>query len=224
MTSHPAIHRIAWDSEVFGCDCHEISVPEESALRAASQMPGHYTIKVGALTDKAVLQRHGFYYVDTLLEPHCHREQFIGHRDNLARCTQDESIDDLLVICEGAFEHGRFHRDFNLPRTKADLRYNNWLRQMHAAGDAFGLRYGGELAGFIAVSGNRLALHAMAPAYRGRGLAKYLWTAVCQKLFSHGHNALCSSISATNLAAANLYGSMGFRFRHSLDVYHRWTE
>ena len=75
----------------------------------------------------------------------------------------------------------------------------------------------------VAVAGNRLVLHAMAPAFRGRGLAKYLWTALVDTLFAHGHDEVSSSISAANIAAANLYQSLGFRWRHPVDVYHRWT-
>lgn len=220
---HPAIRRVEWDSAAFGRDCYEVTAPEEAALREAAVQPGHYAIKVDPLADKAALHRHGFYYVDTLLEPHCARERFAGQRDGRMACTRDERLEDLLAICHGAFEHGRFHRDFNLPRAGADLRYDNWLRQVHAAGDAYGLRYDGALAGFVAVTGNRLVLHAMAPAFRGRGLARCLWTAVIDGLFAQGHAEVSSSISAANLAAVNLYQSLGFRLRHPLDVYHRWT-
>jgi ribosomal protein S18 acetylase RimI-like enzyme len=220
---HPAIRRVEWDSAAFARDCYEITAVDEAALREAAARPGHYAIKVEPLDDKAALHRHGFYYVDTLLEPYCRREDFAGHRDARARCSRDEALDELLAICHGAFVHGRFHRDFNLPRAGADLRYDNWLRQVHAAGGAWGLRYDGALAGFVAAMGERLVLHALAPPFRGRGLAKYLWTALIDALFAQGHAEVSSSISAANLAAANLYQSLGFRWRHPVDVYHRCT-
>lgn len=220
---HPAIRRVEWDSAAFGRDCYEITAAAEDALREAAATPGHYALKLDPLADKAALQRYGFYYVDTLLEPHGRRADFIAHRDAKAACTRGENIEDLLAICHGAFEHGRFHRDFNLPRAGADLRYDNWLRQVHAAGDAWGLRYDGVLAGFIAVMDNRLVLHAMAAPFRGRGLAKYLWTTVCEALFTQGHAELCSSVSAANIAVIRLYQTLGFRLRHPVDVYHRWT-
>ena len=53
------------------------------------------------------------------------------------------------------------------------------------------------------------------------GIAKYLWGAVCADLVRHGARELTSSISATNLAALNLYVALGFRFRNPVDVYHR---
>lgn len=220
---HPAIRRVEWDSAAFGRDCYEIVALEEDALREASVRTGHYSIKVEPVASKALLHQYGFYYCDTLLEPCCTRERYLGHRDSRAGCSRDVALDDLLPICHGAFEHGRFHRDFNLPREQADLRYDHWLRQMHEAGSAYGLYFDGRLAGFIAVDGNRLVLHAMAREYRGRGLAKFLWTAVCDELYAQGHAELCSSISASNIAATNLYQTLGFRLRHPVDVYHRWT-
>lgn len=220
---HPAIRRVEWDSIAFGRDCYEITALEEQALHAAATRPGHYSIKIEPLVSKALLHQYGFYYCDTLIEPHCQRDHFHGYHDPRARCSRDATLDDLLAICHGAFEHGRFHRDFNLPRAQADLRYDNWLRQVHAAGKAYGLYFDGQLAGFMAVDGSRLVLHAMAPQFRGRGLAKFLWTAVCDELYAQGQLEISSSISAANLAAANLYLTLGFRLQHPVDVYHRMT-
>lgn len=221
---HPAIRRVEWDSAAFGRDCFEITALEEDALREATARPGHYAIKVEPLVPKALLHQHGFYYCDTLIEPHCARERFQGHHDPRARCSRATVLDELLAICHGAFEHGRFHRDFKLPRARADLRYDNWLRQVHAAGSAYGLYFDEQLAGFMAVDGGRLVLHAMAPQFRGHGLAKFLWTAVCDELYAAGQTEISSSISAANVAAANLYLTLGFRLRRPVDVYHRMTE
>lgn len=217
---HPAIRRIEWDSAAFERDCYEITEYSEAALRVAAEKSGHYTIKVDPLKSKALLHKYGFYYCDTLVEPHCPRGSFVPHYSDGAGFARGTALDDLLAICHGAFEYGRFHRDFNLPRAQADLRYDNWLRQLHASGNTYGLTYEGELAGFIAVDGPRLVLHAMAQRFRGYGLARYLWTAVCEDLY-RSHAELSSSISAVNVAAANLYRTLGFRLRHPVDVYHR---
>jgi L-amino acid N-acyltransferase YncA len=221
---HPAIRRVEWDSVAFGRDCYEITVPEEEALREAAAVPGHYSVKVEPLASKTLLHQYGFYYCDTLIEPHCPRERFQGHHDLRVRCSRAAALEELLAICHGAFEHGRFHRDFNLPRANADLRYDNWLRQVHAAGGSYGLYFEDQLAGFMAVDGGRLVLHAMATSFRGRGLAKFLWTAVCDELYAQGHLEISSSISAANIAAANLYLTLGFRLQHPVDVYHRMTK
>jgi ribosomal protein S18 acetylase RimI-like enzyme len=81
--------------------------------------------------------------------------------------------------------------------------------------------YRNELAGFLGFAGNRIVLNASSGKYRGKGLGKYLWSAACGELFSHGYGEIVSSISASNMPALNLYASLGFRFRNPLDVYHR---
>ena len=66
----------------------------------------------------------------------------------------------------------------------------------------------------------KLALHAVAESHRGRGLARHLWTALCETLFAAGTQQVSSSISVANLAAVNLYAALGFKFRKPKDVYH----
>jgi GNAT superfamily N-acetyltransferase len=213
-----------WDTAAFGIHTAEVVEYSEAALREAVQTPGHYTIKVDPLADKRLLHTHGFYYCDTLIEPYCAaaRLKRIAHPD--ATISKQAEWESLRAICHGAFAHGRFHRDFYLDKARADLRYDNWLQQLHAKNAVYGLYWRDELAGFIAYADNNLLLHAVAEAYRGKGLAKYWWSAVGAGLLDGGHAEVKSSISAANLAVLNLYASLGFSFRHPLDVYHRLVE
>ena len=64
-------------------------------------------------------------------------------------------------------------------------------------------------------------LHALGDGHRGRGYARYLWSAVCADLAQKGEREITSSVSAANTAALGLYATLGFRFRNPLDVYHR---
>jgi GNAT superfamily N-acetyltransferase len=219
-TSEVLIRETPWDSAAFGLSTFELLDVSEEALELACQ-PGHYTAKVDPLISTELLQQYGFYYCDTLIEPYCRRERFISFDNQEAVISQDTSIDAIVDICHGIFSHGRFHRDFNLAGGLADLRYDNWIKQLHGEGQVYGLFYGGELAGFIGFSGNKLVLHAVSETFKGKGLAKYLWSAACNQLFNLGHEELVSSVSAANLAVVNLYVSLGFRFRNAIDVYHK---
>lgn len=212
-----------WDTAVFGIDAYEITELSREALELAACTPGHYTVRMDPLAPKQLLQNNGFYYCDTLVEPHCSPLRFNAFIDGEAGLARDVGLEPLLAICHGAFAHGRFHRDFNLPPALADQRYDRWLAQLHAAGQVYGLIYRGELAGFIAANGGSLVLHALSGALRGKGLAKYLWTPVCRDLFAQGYRELTSSVSAANLAVVNLYATLGFRFRNPVDIYHRLT-
>lgn len=214
---------IPWDQKAFGVPVFEIEEPSAEALARASANPGHYTVKVDPLAPLDVRRRiheAGFFYTDTLIEPWCAAAAFAPqpHPDVSAR--RGPPLEPLLEMTAGAYAHGRFHRDFTIPAEKADLRYHNWLRELHAAGGAIGLHVRDELAAYFATSGNKACLHAVAPAYRGKGLGKHLWSAAYALLFSEGHAEVRSSISAGNLAILNLYASLGFRFRNARDVYH----
>jgi GNAT superfamily N-acetyltransferase len=215
---------VPWDNAAFGIAAFEIASPSRETLEIAMKMPGHYTVRVHPLTSKRCLHECGFYYCDTLIEPYCSEERFVPFDDMEAIASDNVTLESLLGICHGAFSHGRFHRDFNLTRNQADQRYDNWLAQLHGDGKAHGLLYGGELAGFIAMDGYKLVLHALSESIRGRGLAKYLWTPVCRKMFEAGHAEVTSSISASNLAVVNLYARLGFGFRNPVDIYHRLTQ
>lgn len=210
-----------WDTAALGIDCYELSEASAEALELLRQVPGHYTVKVAPQASTRLLHEHRFYYCDTLIEPHCTSDRFIAHPDAAAAVTRETQLDTLLAICHGAFTHGRFHRDFLVERSRADDRYDRWLAQLHAEGRVYGLLHAGELAGFVAVIGGRLVLHALAGPFRGLGLAAGLWTPVCREVYASGEREITSSISATNLAVLNLYASLGFRFRNAMDVYHR---
>lgn len=218
------IHESAWDQKVFGFPCYEIHGFTPESGQWAQQHLGHYTTRVSPLANKQLLEQYGFYYCDTLIEPFCPKEQFVAHQNNRASLSKAAALEDLLQISNQAFIFGRFHKDFNLSKTLADQRYDNWLEQLYNEGKVIGLHFDEKLAGFIAVDNSHLVLHAMHSEFRGQGIAKFLWSSVCTNLFASGIDEISSSISATNLAAVNLYSSLGFKFRNAKDIYHRLTK
>ncbi|MDP2751112.1 MAG: hypothetical protein Q8O31_00680, partial [Rhodocyclaceae bacterium] len=147
MTLPEIFNKSPWDSDVFGVDAYEITEASRETLELAARIPGHYTVRVAPLASKRLLQDHGFYYCDTLVEPRCAPERFIAFDDNDVTVSRDVGLEELLAICHGAFCHGRFHRDFNMDAALADRRYDRWLVQLHAAGQVYGLSYRSELAG-----------------------------------------------------------------------------
>ncbi|MBI5436577.1 MAG: GNAT family N-acetyltransferase [Nitrosomonadales bacterium] len=217
----PLIKPTPWDTAAFGMPTWELTEYSDAALRQAVQTAGHHTIRVDALADNRLLYEYGFYYCDTLIEPYCNAERLRAAQHPEASISKEIDAEQAMMICHGAFAHGRFHRDFNVPKAAADLRYDNWLKQLLEAQQVYGLYWQGVLAGFIGHSGNGLILHALSGEYSGRGLAKYWWSAVCNELFGAGCAEVKSSISAANVAALTLYSSLGFSFRNPVCIYHR---
>jgi hypothetical protein len=221
MSQIPLIKATPWDTVAFGIPTWELLEYSAVALKQAIRTPGHHSLKVDPLADKRLLHEYGFYYCDTLIEPYCKLARLrVAHHPD-ATISKEADAEQALAICHGAFAHGRFHRDFNLAKSAADLRYGNWLRQLLQAKNVYGLYWQGKLAGFIGYSGNGLVLHALAEQYRGKGLSKYWWSAVCCELLANGHEKIISSISATNLPVLKLYASLGFSFNNPQDIYHR---
>jgi len=212
-----------WDSQILGMPSFEVVTMNATSLQASCVQLGHYTVKVNPLSDKSLLNEYGYYYTDTLIEPCCSRQQFQPQHHAKVSIIEQPELNPLLSMCEHSFLHGRFHRDFNVSATQADQRYKQWLTQLYDEGCVLGLCYNGVLAGFIAYREGSFLLHTIAPEFRGQGLAKYFWTCAIEYLFDTGCEKISSSISASNLAVLNLYTSLGFRFRHSIDVYHRVT-
>lgn len=192
-------------------------------MKKALKLKGHFTVRVDPLSSKKFLHEYGFYYCDTLIEPYCRQSDFKYCKHDDVKLSRSANIEDLVAISHGAF-YGRFHRDFNIDKRLADLRYDTWLRQLYDAGNVFSIMFDNVVAAFFGYSANKIVLHAMAKKYRGKGLAKYLWSAACKELFAMGHGEIASSISISNIPAVNLYRSLGFKFRNPLDVYHRFIK
>ena len=214
------IVKTPWDSKVFGMPTYEIRTLSKKVMEQAIKLCGHFTVKVDPSSSKKLLHDPDFYYCDTLIEPCCTPDRFTPFKHEKASISRDASLDDLIAVSHGAF-YGRFHRDFNIDKKLADLRYDAWLKELYNEGEVFGLLFDNELAGFWGLSENRIRLHAVDKKYRNRKLAKYLWTPACEELFKKGHKEISSSVSTLNPAVLNLYSSLGFKFRNPLDVYHR---
>src|SRR5262245_17636038 len=143
------IERTPWDCAALGYDAFELAHAGQEALTQV-KAPGHYTVKIDPLESKLDLHRNGFYYCDTLIEPYCAASEVQRYSDAAAKINRRPALEPLLEICRSAFRHGRFHRDFNVERRVANLRYENWLRTLHSADKVFGLAWNGATAGFIA--------------------------------------------------------------------------
>ncbi len=210
-----------WDSRVFGIDTYEIKSISENELKKALSVPGHYTIRVEPLSSKEILNKYGFYYCDTLIEPYCTHDNFVFFENKKASLRQDVDIENAISVIKGSFLYSRFRRDFNLDNQLSDMRYEQWLREIYSSGNLLTLVFDEKFAGFFGYTGGRIELHALADEFRGKGVSKYLWSAACEELFKNGCSEITSSISAANVPVLNLYCSLGFRFRNPKDIYHK---
>lgn len=211
---------IPWDTKAFEVNCYEVSSLELHRLEELKKTTGHFTLRLNPLISAMQIQEFGFRYADTLLVPVCDQKSFVAHPHSEVSINKNVNFSEVSNIATNAFLHGRYHRDASIPLHLAEKRYQNWLSDLNAAGKVVGIEYQGRLAAFIAIEGSKLILHAVHSELRGQGLAKYLWTPVCEDLFKKGFTTVESSISAANLAVVNLYARLGFTMKSAQDIYH----
>jgi GNAT superfamily N-acetyltransferase len=210
-----------WDSKVFAFECFELRGWKGESLEVAHLKAGHYTLKCAPLESKQELISAGFYYADTLIRPEAPRDQLKLFQKEGLEVVLSALSPEIEVLGRNSFEHGRFHKDPHMKPQAADQRYLNWMRDLAAASKLYLVSYSGKLAAFVCAEGGHLVLHAVAQEFRGKGLAKYLWSAVLRELYKNKEiEVFSSSVSASNLAALNLYASLGFSFKGAQEVWH----
>lgn len=210
-----------WDKRTFKIDTYELTDSNEEALKETDDIEGHFTLKVDPLKNPKQIIEHGFYYMDSLTEPVCQKEDLNVFKRDKISLTQEYNKTDILQIAEDAFMHGRFHRDFNVPNSLADTRYMRWVEDLMAEQNIYSLLYDHELAGFYGFNHDKVLLLGIKKEFQGQGLAKPFTSIGCKKQFDQGFSTLYTSISAANVASLNLFSALGFKLKQTKDVYHK---
>ncbi|UOQ44022.1 GNAT family N-acetyltransferase [Halobacillus salinarum] len=210
-----------WDKRTFHLPTFELTSDKEEALQQTIHKEGHFTLKTDPLTPKEPLRKYGFYYVDTLLEPRCRKEDFLITKRDGTAIAREGSPERAMQIAEQVFVHGRFHRDEQVPSELANLRYKRWLGDLIEQNQIYYLYAYDQSAGFVGYSENKILLLGLDPAFQGKGLAKPFLSLACAKLLESGVEELITSVSAINLASLNLFQTAGFHLVNSIDVYHK---
>src|SRR5699024_10051383 len=154
----------------------------------------------------------------SLIEPVCKKNDFQFFENNKVSLSQDYQKKEILQIAKDTFIHGRFHRDFNVPNSLADIRYMRWVEDLMEETNLFALLYNGELDGF---DEDKVLLLDIKNEFLVMALAKHFTSLGCKKQFEQVYSSLYTSISAANVASLNLFYSLGFKLKKTLDVYHK---
>ena len=220
MTNY--LEETPWDKRNFHIDTYQLTAATEDALKQTNEVEGHFTLKIDPLESTENLKKYGFYYVDTLTEPVCKRENLQIYQQEGISLSHDYVREDILEIAKESFKGGRFHRDFNIPDFMADRRYMNWVSDLIEKDLIFALNYHGKLAGFYAYEGDKVLLLGIKEQFRSKGLTKAFTSQSCKDQFEREEtDTLITSISPSNLPSLNLFLSLGFKLKNTIDVYHK---
>lgn len=210
-----------WDKRTFKIDTYELMDSDKKALNETTNVNGHFTLKVDPLENPKDILNSGFYYMDSLIEPVCKKNDFKIFDNKKISLSQNYQKSEILQIAKETFIHGRFHRDFNVPNSLADIRYMRWVDDLINENNLYALIYDGKLAGFYGFDQDKVLLLGIKKDFQGMGLAKPFTSMGCKKQFEQGYSSLYTSISAANVASLNLFYSLGFKSKKTLDVYHK---
>jgi hypothetical protein len=248
---------IPWETRNLGLPSFRVSAdflraPDPPALRAGLDAAGRagpfFAQARVPKTEHAALpalQRLGFYFVESTLEPF----SVLSRNEVLTRFRADPSasvprrfrldelaMDDLRrddpgevgqmqALVRDVFADDRFHLDPNCDPAAADARFSHWTADLLAdPGVTYvALRRRGELIGLGARRGEDAILGGFTRAHAGSGLGEYFWLTFFERAHQSGVPRIQTVISANNTSVLNLYARIGFQFRHPATTLHYWS-
>jgi GNAT superfamily N-acetyltransferase len=173
------------------------------------------------LQESMFLERHGFRFIEMVLHPSLAGLQARSIKEDSLSVSRAavEDLPRLQGIAERAFGHERYHVDPRVDRSRADLRYANWVRGSldDERQNLFKVMDGHDVVGlFITENKNSSDVYwhltAVSPDFQGRGYGRRAWNAMLRLHQSEGCDRVTTTISARNVAVLRLYGQMGFDF------------
>lgn len=141
----------------------------------------------------------------------------------------NEVTERLLQLTFESGAESRFYKDPNFGKVNFEKLYTAWIEKSvsHELADhVFGVIISNQLAGFatIAFKNNtsQIGLIAVNKEFRGQGIAKSLIEHCVLKALEVGCMPIKVVTQAHNVAACNLYKSVGFIEVSSLPLFHLW--
>src|SRR4051812_6960931 len=105
MPADALIEPTPWDARALGIDTFEVKRVTPAAMALVARTPGHHSAKVDPLSSKRLLEESGFYYCDTLIEPHCAPADLVEHPAAGVVVSRDVALDRVMALCHGAFAY-----------------------------------------------------------------------------------------------------------------------
>jgi ribosomal protein S18 acetylase RimI-like enzyme len=149
------------------------------------------------------------------------------------RRVRPDDADAVAAVARASFRGygGHYHADPRLDRAACDEVYVSWAHRScvsrEAADEVLIADDGGAILGFLSLRRNSAeegdgALFAVAPAARGRGIARALLLRALEWCREQGMQRMVISTQVTNVAVQKVWTRAGFEPHHALLTFHRW--
>jgi RimJ/RimL family protein N-acetyltransferase len=240
---------IPWDSDIFGFPFYQLTISEMSEGLAESlpellnflceqgedkclvctKIPSHEVTKMRTLVE------HGFYPIETMVEPYRDLRSFSGTRRFERLSLRLATVADkpqLFSIARSAFSMDRYHLDPNLPDDRASYRYEFWLENGMKSGDhvwVYRDSTDDRLVGFchlreIDKGVVDFSLAAIEPKFQKSGFGVMMYSECLMECKKMGYAEIVTRISLNNIAVLNIYAHLGFLFRQPTVTFHCYAD
>jgi ribosomal protein S18 acetylase RimI-like enzyme len=192
-----------------------------------------------------LLQRHGFYWVESTLCPFSNlnkntslqafradASQFLPrfyHSQELSffRVSKTDAPlqEAVRKLAYASFSNDRFHHDPYCSEDMANQRFAFWISDLWADNDTIShvLARKEVPIGFVVSKDSDLILGGFAHG-AGRGLGNYLFLAALDDLSRSGISYVQTLVSTHNIASLNWHARLGFQFRAPAVTMHFWGD
>lgn len=223
------VHTLDWDSLVFGYPVGRLDVegsPDEAVIRELLENDDHRLVYV--FSDRPL---NGLVPVDIKLTyalplpcnyppPALHRIEPWG----------TDLTDEMRALAKLSGEYSRFRTDPRFTGNEFDTLYDLWIANSisrRMAEEVFVSMHGPDIMGFISLEREdgqtiRIGLAAVAPRFRGRGVAKALVGHAVDYAIGQGYTTFTVVTQKSNVPARALYEGAGFRLVMEQYIYHCW--
>jgi len=229
------ITALPWDSNFFNLSVGQSNLTDDTELNAFKTEFENSTFDVVYVTagseniQKKIVDIWGIAPIE-------HKRTYaLAEYTSPATATKHEIVEIDQVtesLLQLTFESGvesRFYKDPNFGKTKFEKLYTAWIEKSvnHELADhVLGVFISNQLAGFVTLSfkntTSQIGLIAVSKDFRGQGIAKSLIEHCLLKALENGYMPMKIVTQAHNVAACNLYKSMGFVEISSVPLFHFW--
>ncbi|MDI6046667.1 hypothetical protein [Flavobacterium yafengii] len=176
------------------------------------------------------VQDCGFYYAETSVEVFNNNVKKF-QKNKLPKISYEIATnnDEYLIIkkiASESFNYGRFHEDINIPFSKAQIRYYNWIDDLiEQKAEIYVAKVGDTIVGFNIQKTNyseNSTVLVLAGCNTGAEIfASSLWNEIILHNKLNDINKISALISASNIGVFNLYVNFGFKIKNTFFGFHK---
>jgi RimJ/RimL family protein N-acetyltransferase len=227
-------HLAPWDRPVFPGNTAAISAIRLGARASAAETLDKFRdwcvrndvrlvscrLDQDRLIECSFLESHGFRFIELNYRPVADRlDRFQDDPEIVVVPAEASDAAEISAFAARTFEAGRLHADPEISPEIGNRRYAAWVPNAfhHPGQSVYKILMHGRMIAYMVQEQPRPAtrfwsFNGLVPGLAGQGLGRRAWRAMLAFNRREGAEEVSTSISSHNVAAFNLYVSLGFRF------------